>query len=54
MKERRYYPDFLLKVNNKKNDVIVWLVEVKPYKECKPPINSKKKSKKTLLYEQKT
>jgi len=51
-KHRRYYPDFLVKVidKNTKRDKI-WLIEVKPFKECCPPVVTKGKSKKTKLYE---
>jgi hypothetical protein len=44
----------LIKCKTKSDDIKVYLIEVKPYKECKPPVNSGKKTKKTLLYEQKT
>jgi len=52
MKQRRYIPDFIIKVKDKtlKNDR-VWLVEVKPLKECTQPVNTKGKSKKTKIYE---
>ena len=55
MKNRRYFPDFLLKVIDKTNrKEKVWLIEVKPYKECIPPNKSKGKSRKTKIYEAKT
>lgn len=46
----RYYPDFFIKtvVGDE------YIVEIKPHKETKPPINKGRKSKKTLLYENKT
>lgn len=53
-KRRRYFPDFLVKVLNKQGDIDVWLVEVKPYKETQPPKRTKRKSQKTLMYEDKT
>lgn len=52
--EARYYPDFLLKCKNKQGEEKVWLIEVKPAKETRQPQKSKKKAKKTVLYEQKT
>jgi hypothetical protein len=54
MRDARYYPDVLIKCKTKSGNVKVYLIEVKPYKECKPPIKSKGKSKKTMLYEAKT
>lgn len=51
--ESRYYPDFLLKCKSKSGEEKVWLVEVKPYKDIISK-TSKNKSKKTVLYEQKT
>lgn len=53
-KNRRYFPDFLIKVIDKKQQTKIYLIEVKPKKDCKLPRNSKKKSKNTKLYEQKT
>lgn len=53
-KERRYFPDFLIKVQDKNGNEKVWLCEIKPYKECIPPKKTKSKSKKTKLYEQTT
>ena len=47
---RRYFPDFLITINNRETFVI----EVKPYKETAPPKKTKNKSLKTLLYEEKT
>jgi len=54
-KSRRYFPDFLVKVADKdtKRDRI-YLIEVKPYKECIQPKITKGKSKKTILYEKVT
>ena len=53
-KYRRYFPDFLIKIKDKTNKTITYVIEVKPDKETKMPINGKKKSLKTKLYEQKT
>lgn len=49
-KIRRYYPDFLILTEKGE----YFLIEIKPYKETKIPKDSKRKSNKTLLYEQKT
>ena len=49
-KVRRYYPDFYLLTNIGEK----FIVEVKPYKETKPPTNRGNKSKKTRIYESKT
>ncbi len=48
-KKRRYYPDFWMKVENKK-----YLIEVKPFKETKPPSKRGKKSSKTKLHQEAT
>ena len=53
-RDARYYPDFLIKVNNKKGETDVWLIEVKPHKESIPPSKHGNKKKSTMLYEQKT
>jgi len=53
-KKRRYFPDFICKILNKNENVDIWLVEIKPYKETMPPSQGKRKSKKTQLYEAKT
>jgi len=51
-KNRRYFPDFLVKVKDNRTEIEkIWLVEVKPYKECIPPVATKGKSKKTKIYE---
>lgn len=49
-KRRRYYPDFLIIWEDESKQVI----EIKPYRETNPPRQSKKKSRKTMLYEQLT
>jgi hypothetical protein len=53
-KKRTYYPDFLCKIIDKHNNITTWLIEIKPNKETKPPLTRGNKSKKTMLYEQKT
>ena len=49
----RYYPDFVIQVNNKHNKKETIVVEVKPYKETKEPTPQKNLTKK-YLYEVKT
>ncbi len=53
-KERRYFPDVLMKCKTKSGDVKVYLVEIKPYKDICPSKKSRGKSKKTVLHEQTT
>ena len=53
IKTRRYYPDFLVKIDTNQG-IVTWLVEIKPYKETIPPKQTVKKSTKTILYEAKT
>lgn len=48
-KKRRYYPDFLIKVNGKDKKINTYVIEIKPKKEVMVP--RKKGSKKTMLYE---
>ena len=35
----RYYPDFYIKIKNKENNITEHLVEIKPKKQTKRPIN---------------
>lgn len=53
-KNRRYFPDFIIKIKDIDNKNTIWMVEIKPHKETIPPIITKGKSKKTLLTENKT
>lgn len=46
----QYYPDFLIKIKDKNNNIKVYIVEIKPEKQCKEP-EKKKKSNKTYLIE---
>ena len=46
----RYYPDFLIKTKDKNNNIKIYLIEIKPEKQCKEP-EKKKKSNKTYLVE---
>lgn len=49
----RYFPDFFVVMFDEKNVKWKYLVEVKPYKQCLPPIASGKKKVTTTLYENK-
>lgn len=49
-KTRRYFIDFFMQMSDGKQ----FLIEIKPYSQTKKPRASKKKSKKTILYESKT
>ena len=49
-KRHRYYPDFLVTVQNNKG-IHTYLCEVKPLKQCRPPKNKKSKY---FLSEQRT
>jgi hypothetical protein len=53
-KYRRYYPDFYIEILGKDDKILKYLIEIKPYKETKPPIKSKRKSNKTIMTEEKT
>lgn len=46
----RYFPDFIIKIRNKSDEIEVYLIEIKPEKQCKEP-ELGKKSKKTFLKE---
>ena len=43
----KYYPDYLIKVKEKKDMIKTYVVEVKPYKQTRPP---KQRSRKTKSY----
>ena len=49
----RYYVDgaIALKEGNK---IVRYLVEIKPYKQTQPPVDSKRKKQKTMIYEKTT
>ena len=47
---RNYFPDYTIETVNGE----VYLIEVKPLKQTKPPTRSKNKSQRTLLTEEKT
>ena len=48
---RRYYPDFIAKVQGKDGKDHVYIIEIKPFYETRPPVKGKK-SKRTLMREQ--
>lgn len=47
---RSYFPDFTIETEKGE----VYLIEVKPLKQTKPPVRSSRKSQKTMLTEEKT
>tara|TARA_R110000751_G_scaffold243098_2_gene343308 strand:- start:1159 stop:1623 length:465 start_codon:yes stop_codon:yes gene_type:complete len=49
----RYYVDNAVALQEG-NNIIRYLVEIKPYKQTLPPVQSKRKKKSTLLYESRT
>jgi hypothetical protein len=49
-KVHRYYPDFLIEIKQRNGKVKKFVVEVKPYKQTKPPVRGKKVTK-SFLYE---
>lgn len=53
-KQRRYFPDFWMKLKNKEGEIKTYLIEIKPSKETKPPRSTARKNKKSYLYEQLT
>ena len=52
-KIRRYYPDFLIKVKENNGKIKTYVIEVKPFKQTKPP-KKRKKVTQSYLYECKT
>jgi hypothetical protein len=54
MKNRRYYPDFWMKIKNREGGPTEYIVEIKPAKETKPPTKRGRKSKKTRLFQEST
>lgn len=48
-KFRKYYPDFVIKTTSGE----IYLIEVKPLRETKPPARTGRKSTKTLMTEEK-
>ena len=54
MKNRMYLPDFYVEFINKNDKVKRYIVEIKPQHETQLPVKSKKKSKKTMMYQEAT
>ena len=52
-KTRRYFPDFIIKVKENNGKVKTYVIEVKPFKQTKPP-RKRKKVTQSYLYECKT
>lgn len=48
---RRYFPDFLAKMKLKDGGIKIFMIEVKPLSQTKPPSATKRKRKKTILTE---
>ena len=44
----KYYPDYLIKVREKNDMIKTYMVEVKPYKQTRPPKTPKRKTKSYL------
>lgn len=52
-KSRRYYPDFMIKVLDKSKKEVIYVIEVKPFRETMPPKKGIKNVK-TKIHEQTT
>ena len=53
-KQKRYYPDFMVKIKTANGKIERWIVEIKPYVQTKPPAKGKRKARKTLMNEKLT
>jgi hypothetical protein len=53
-KQRRYFPDFVMKTIGKDGRELTYIVEIKPYSETVAPVSTSGKSQKTKLYESMT
>lgn len=51
MKNRRYFPDFIVKVRTKSGKEEVIMMEVKPESQSKPPKITKRKKQSTMINE---
>lgn len=51
-KTHRYFPDFIVKMKDKNNKISIYMIEVKPEYQTKPP--SQKRKTKRFIEEQKT
>lgn len=54
LKQRRYYPDFVINVDDGSDRDKIFVVEIKPHKETIPPIRTGGKSDKTKMNEART
>ena len=50
----RYFPDFIIKVREQTGDIKRYVIEVKPKKQTRPPVQTSKKRTKTYINEVKT
>ena len=50
----RYFPDFIIKVREQTGDIKRYVIEVKPKKQTRPPVQTSKKKTKTYINEVKT
>lgn len=50
-KVRRYFPDFFIKLEDNNKQIRKYIVEVKPKRQTKPPVQSSKKKTKTYINE---
>jgi hypothetical protein len=52
--EHTYFPDFIIRIKKSETVTRTQIIEVKPFRETKPPRLSKSRNTKTMLYEVKT
>ena len=50
----RYFPDFIIKVKEQTGEIKRYVIEVKPKKQTRPPVQTTKKRTKTYINEVKT
>lgn len=53
-KTSRYYPDFIMTVKESENQIVKYIVEVKPSKQTRPPVKRDNRKPSTMLYEEKS
>jgi len=51
LKKRKYFPDFAINVDDGSDRDKIFIIEIKPYKDTKPPTRSRAKSEKTRITE---
>ncbi len=51
-KSHRYFPDAYIEIRGNEGTVDKFIIEVKPAGQTVPPVASKRKKEKTILYEQ--